>query len=127
MKIETYETLCQLDTYKSLHSNDKILYGLLEKYNCVYGCAEWFYKSVKELSKMSGICESSISRSKKRLIYYGFIKVKKHYNHNGNRGVDWIHLNSLEEVSIHLQQDISNSKDVNRILNTLKLIDSKID
>jgi hypothetical protein len=125
MKIETYETLCQLDTYKKLYPNDKILYSLLEKYSCIYGCDEWFYKSIENLSKVSGICKSSISRSKKRLIYYGFIKIKKYYTQNGHRGVDYLHLNTLKEVLEHLQKDISNSKDINRLINTLKIVELK--
>jgi hypothetical protein len=115
MKIETYETLCQLDCYKSLYPNDKIIYSLMEKYNCVYGCPEWFYKAVQELSKVSGISASSVSRSKNRLLYRGLIKVKKHYTQNGNRGVDYIHLNTLEEVYAHLQKDVANNKDINRL------------
>jgi predicted transcriptional regulator len=115
MQIETYETLCQLDVYKDLYALDKVIYGIIEKYHCVYGSPEWIYKSVKELSKVSGTSTSSVSRSKKRLLYYGLIQVKKHYSHNGNRGIDWIHLNTLDEVYEHLKKDVANSKDLNRL------------
>jgi hypothetical protein len=115
MKIETYELICQLDAYKFLHPKDKIIYGFLEKYHCVYGCPEWFYKSIQELSDVAGTSKSSTSRSKKRLIYNGLIKVKKYYSQNGNRGVDYFHLNSLEEIMENLQKDVANTKDINRL------------
>ena len=115
MKIETYEIICQLDVYKKLKPFAKVLYSLLEKFNCIYGCAEWFYKSVAELAKFSGTSNSTVSRSKQSLIYNGLIGIKKHYTQNGNRGVDYFHLNTLEEIYEHLQKDVANAKDINRL------------
>jgi hypothetical protein len=115
MRIETYEIICQLDVYKNLKPFAKILYSLLEKYNCTYGCSEWFYKSVAELAKISGTSKSTVSRSKQSLIYNGLIGIKKHYTLNGNRGNDYFHLNTLEEIYEHLQKDVANAKDINRL------------
>lgn len=76
MRMEELEFICLLDIYKKLPKNDKIIYGYFEKCDCVLTKSGWFYKSIKELSSLHGMCKSSVSRSKQRLIYYGLIQVK---------------------------------------------------
>ena len=125
MRIDELEFVYLLDTYKKLQKNDKILYSYFEKCDCI-SKSGLFYKSIEELSTLHNICKSSISRSKQRLIYYGLIKIQKHYNRNGHRGIDYIHVNSLQEIYEHLNKDVSNFKDQNRILNSLKLIEPKL-
>lgn len=119
MRMEEFELICTLDIYKKLYKNDKILYSYFEKCDCVYGKSGLFYKSIKDLSKIHGICKSSISRSKQRLIYYGLISIVKHYKNNGHRGIDYIHVNSLSEIYEHLKKDTENFKDQTRILSTI--------
>lgn len=125
MRIDELEFVYLLDIYKKLQKNDKIIYSYFEKCDCI-SKSGWFYKSIKELSILHSICQTSISRSKQRLIYYGLIQIKKHYNYNGHRGIDYIRVNSLQEIYKHLNKDVSNFKDQNRVLNSLKFIEPKL-
>lgn len=121
MKQSDYENICRLDIYKHLKSKEKLVYTVLDKYHHVYGSIEWIYISQERLHELCSIAKSSISEIKQKLLYFGLIKIKKCYKHNGNRGIDNIHLNSLEEILEVLQKEsIINEKDIIRIAGFLK-------
>lgn len=126
MKIDDYEFVCTLDIHKKLLKNDKILYGYFDKCDCVYANSGWFYKSLNDINELFSICKSSISRSKQRMIYYGLIKIRKYYNKNGHRGIDYIHVNTLSEILEHLKLDSNTIKDQNRIENRLNYLKATI-
>jgi hypothetical protein len=121
MKTSDYENICRLNIYKNLKSKEKLVYTVLDKYHHIYGSIEWIYMSQERLHELCSIAKSSISEIKQKLLSNGLVKVKKCYKSNGNRGIDNIHLNSLEEILEFLQKDaITNEKDINRVIGFLK-------
>lgn len=121
MKTEEYKNICKLSIYKKLTPSERHIYGTLNMLDCSFGNKGNFYKSRKDLCELTNFNKGTISRAKQKLIFYGFIKVNKFYNHHGNRGSDNFTMCSLKDILETLKKDInSNKSDINRISDLTK-------
>jgi len=115
MKLREFEFICTLNVYNNLSANARHLYLYLDKLHCCFNYREYFYISQKRLCDYLKISRTTLYKNILELVFYGLIKSRYCYNHNGKRRASEYHLNSIPEILEEIKKDKINEKDTNKI------------